>query len=440
MDASGYFTGKKITVMGLGLLGRGVGDVRFLAEAGADLIVTDLKTKEQLAPSLEALKEFPNITFVLGEHRLEDFRERDLILKAPKTLLDSVYIAEAEQHGVPVTMSTALFARLAREQGTALIGITGTRGKTTTTEMIAHILRESGAKVLLGGNIRGVSTLSLLPEVAPGTVAVLELDSWQLQGFRAEELSPHVAVFTTFFPDHQDYYPDMDTYLADKAEIFLHQGPDDTLVLGEPLMHLLEGVYGGAIASRVVLAKPEMVPDDALSIPGAHNRANAACALEAAKAYGVSAEDALSALRSFTGVSGRLEFVREKDGVRFYNDTTATTPEATLAALEALDTGKKNIVLIMGGSDKGLDMNRLLVEVQKRAKRIVMLTGTGTSRVLQFLEGASVYDSLPGAFTEAVKSAAPGDIVLLSPAFASFGMFANEYERGDAFNTLVKEA
>jgi UDP-N-acetylmuramoylalanine--D-glutamate ligase len=244
MDASGYFTGKKITVMGLGLLGRGVGDVRFLAEAGADLIVTDLKTKEQLAPSLEALKEFPNITFVLGEHRLEDFRERDLILKAPKTPLDSVYIAEAEQHGVPVTMSTALFARLAREQGAALIGITGTRGKTTTTEMIAHILRASGAKVLLGGNIRGVSTLSLLPEVVPGTVAVLELDSWQLQGFRAEELSPHVAVFTTFFPDHQDYYPDMDTYLADKAEIFLHQGPDDTLVLGEPLMHLLEGVYG----------------------------------------------------------------------------------------------------------------------------------------------------------------------------------------------------
>lgn len=440
MDASGYFTGKKITVMGLGLLGRGVGDVRFLAEAGADLIVTDLKTKEQLAPSLEALKEFPNITFVLGEHRLEDFRERDLILKAPKTPLDSVYIAEAEQHGVPVTMSTALFARLAREQGAALIGITGTRGKTTTTEMIAHILRESGAKVLLGGNIRGVSTLSLLPEVVPGTVAVLELDSWQLQGFRAEELSPHVAVFTTFFPDHQDYYPDMDTYLADKAEIFLHQGPDDTLVLGETLMHLLEGVYGGAIASRVVLAKLEMVPDDALSIPGAHNRANAACALEAAKAYGVSAEDALSALRSFTGVSGRLEFVREKDGVRFYNDTTATTPEATLAALEALDTGKKNIVLIMGGSDKGLDMNRLLVEVQKRAKRIVMLTGTGTSRVLQFLEGASVYDTLPAAFEEAVRSAAPGDIVLLSPAFASFGMFANEYERGDAFNALVKEA
>lgn len=438
MDVSGYFAGKKITVMGLGLLGRGVGDVRFLASQGAELIVTDLKSAEALAPSLEALKEFSNIRFVLGEHRLEDFRDRDLILKAPNTPLDSVYVAEAETHGIPVTMSTALFARFAREHGAAIIGITGTRGKTTTTQMIEHILKTTGKKVLLGGNTRGVSTLALLPDVTPGTVAVLELDSWQLQGFRAEELSPHIAVFTTFFPDHQDYYPDMDTYLADKAEIFLHQGPDDTLVLGEQVVPLLEPLYRKAIVSAVVVASPEVVPEGTLIIPGTHNRMDAACALEAVLAFGVEREEALRALATFLGVPGRLELVREKDGVKFYNDTTSTTPEAALAALEALDTGTKNIVLIMGGSDKGLDMNRLLVEVQKRTKRIIMLSGTGTARVLQYLEGASVYDSLPAAFTEAVKSASSGDIVLLSPAFASFGMFKNEYERGDQFNALVQ--
>ena len=438
MDASAYFHGKKITVMGLGLLGRGVGDVRFLAEAGADLVVTDLKTKEQLTPSLEALKDFTNIRFVLGEHRLEDFQERDLILKAPKTPLDSIYIAEAHKNGIPVTMSTALFARLAREQGGALIGVTGTRGKTTTTEMIAHTLRTVGKKVLLGGNIRGVSTLALLPEVTPGTVAVLELDSWQLQGFSAEELSPHISVFTTFYPDHQDYYKGMDDYLADKAEIFLHQGPDDVLVLGEQAAPLVVETYGNAIVSTLLVAKVDTITEDILSIPGMHNRANAACALAAVTAIGVGKEAALSSLKTFSGVSGRLELVGEHGGVKFYNDTTATTPEATLVALDALDNGAKNIILIMGGYDKGLDMNRLLLEVQKRVKRILMLSGTGTSRVLQYVEGASVYDSLPTAFAEAVRSASPGDIVLLSPAFASFGMFENEYERGDAFSALVR--
>lgn len=437
MDASDYFRGKKITIMGLGLLGRGVGDVRYLAKAGAELIVTDMKTREELAPSLAVLAEFPDIRYTLGEHKLEDFQDRDLILKAPKTSPHSPYIEEAEKNGIPVTMSTALFARFAREAGAGLIGITGTRGKTTTTEMIAHMLRASGKDVVLGGNVRGVSTLALLPDVSAGTACVLELDSWQLQGFRAEELSPHIAVFTNLYPDHQDYYEGMDDYLADKAEIFLHQGPDDVLVLGEQVAPIIIEKYGEAIVSTILAAKMDAIPEGALSVPGSHNRANAACALAAATAYGLAREAALSALASFNSVPGRLELIREKDGVKFYNDTTATTPEATLAALSTLpsDTG---IVLIMGGSDKGLDMNRLLLEAGKRAKRIIMLPGSGTNRILEFVSGASVYDTLEAAVAEAARSALPGDAVLLSPAFASFGMFQNEYDRGDQFNALVR--
>ncbi len=438
MDASSYFAGKKITVMGLGLLGRGVGDVRYLAKAGAELIVTDMKTAEELAPSLAVLAEFPAIRYTLGKHALEDFRDRDLILKAPKTSPHSIYIEEAEKNGIPVTMSTALFARFAREAGAGVIGITGTRGKTTTTEMVAHILREAGNDVLLGGNVRGVSTLALLPDVGPGTACVLELDSWQLQGFRAEELSPHISIFTNLFPDHQDYYEGMDDYLADKAEIFLHQGPDDVLVLGEQVAPIVVEKYGDAIVSSILVAKSETVGEHALSVPGAHNRANAAAALAAAGAFGISREAALSALGSFNGVPGRLELIREKDGVKFYNDTTATTPEATLAALAALpeDMG---IVLIMGGSDKGLDMNRLMLEAGNRARRIIMLPGTGTNRVLEFTTGASVFDTLEGAVAEAARAALPGDAVLLSPAFASFGMFKNEYDRGDQYNALVRQ-
>ncbi len=436
MDASSRFAGKKITVTGLGLLGRGVGDIRYLAECGADLIVTDLKSAEELAPSLAELSAYPSIRYTLGRHDLEDFRNRDLIIKGPKTPQDSVYIAEAEKNGIPVTMSTALFAKYAREEGATLVGITGTRGKSTTTEMIAHVLKTAGKKVLLGGNIRGVSTLALLPDVTADTIAVLELDSWQLQGFGLEKISPDVAVFTNLMPDHQDYYGSMDAYLADKAEIFIHQSSEDTLVLGEEIAKLLSGheEYKEA-AARATVTREEDSP--ALSVLGDHNRRNAACARAACERLGVDEQVIDEALLGFGGVPGRLELIATKDGIRFYNDTNATTPDATLAALSALE-GEGDLVLIMGGSDKGLDMGKLLVEVPKRVKRLIMLPGSGTDRVLEFLPGASVFDSMSSAVREAARSASPGDIVLLSPAFASFGTFKNEYDRGDQYAAHVE--
>ena len=271
MDASAHFRGKRITVMGLGLLGRGVGDAHYLAECGAELIVTDLKTREQLADSVAQLETFPNITFVLGEHRLEDFRDRDLVLKAAGVPLESPYIAEAKQQGTPVRMSADLFMELS---GVTCVGVTGTRGKSTVTHMIAAILQEAGKRVLLGGNVRGVSTLALLPEAAPEAVAVLELDSWQCQGLGEANLSPHVAVFTTFFNDHQNYYKnDPGQYLADKANIFLYQGPDDTLVAGQQCAPTLIEAFGEHIVSDMVVADESKLPADCkLKIPGVHNR------------------------------------------------------------------------------------------------------------------------------------------------------------------------
>jgi len=437
MDASGHFRGKKVTVMGLGLLGRGVGDIRYLAECGAELIVTDPKSAEALAPSVDALKDISNITYVLGEHRVEDFQGRDLILKAAGVPMDSPYIAEAQKNNIPVRMSADLFAEYA---GIPVVGITGTRGKSSTTHMIAAILAKAGKKVLLGGNVRGVSTLALLREVTGDEIAVLELDSWQLQGFGEAHLSPSLAVFTTFYPDHLNYYKDdLAAYLTDKANIFFYQHPGDTLVLGSQCAPIIVEKFGDAIEADIVIADETKLPDDwTLQIPGTHNRYNAALALAAARAADI--EDAVSreALESFAGVEGRLQLVREVNGVKIYNDTTATTPEATLAALSALDPdGKGNVVLIMGGNDKNLDMNKLLVEIPEHTKRVIMLAGTGTARVLEFLPDASVFDTFEAAVGEAVKAAQPGDSILLSPAFASFGMFKNEYDRGDQFNALV---
>lgn len=444
MDASDYFRGKKVTVMGLGLLGRGVGDIQYLAACGAEVIVTDLKSPEELAASVEELSSFPDITFVLGEHRRENFRGRDFILKAAGVPLDSPFIIEAQNEGIPVKMSTSLFAELAQ---IPVVGVTGTRGKSTVTHMISSILEAAGKKVLLGGNVRGVSTLALLSEVTPEHIAVLELDSWQLQGFGEAQMSPSLAVFTTFYPDHLNYYGgDLDAYLADKANIFFYQTPEDTLVLGAQAAPVVIEKYGDAIESQVKIADAKNLPSEwELSIPGIHNRYNAALALAAARALGIDDNVSRHSLESFKGVPGRLELVRTLDGVAIYNDTNATTPDATLAALVALAPqesdaagSSKSTLLIMGGADKGLDMDALLGAIPEYTKRVMLLAGTGTERIRESLPEAEVYENLAMAFADAHAHSDPGDTILFSPAFASFGMFKNEYDRGDQFVSLVQ--
>lgn len=423
--------------MGLGLLGRGVGDAHFLASHGAKLTITDLKSKEELADSLVKLSEFPDIEYVLGEHRLEDFEGKDFILKAAGVPLDSPYIAHAVQSGVPVKMSATWFMELSKIK---TIGVTGTRGKSTTTYMIYDALKEAGVPSVLGGNIRGVSTLALLNEVTDEHVAVLELDSWQCQGFRELKKGPDIAVFTTFFPDHLNYYKDdLDLYLRDKAELFLHQKAENTLVLGAQAAPVVLEHYGEQIESKIQIGDEYTFPEElALMVPGEHNRYDAGLALLALRAHGLPDEESLRALALFKGAPGRLELVREVDGVRYYNDTNATTPEATIAALKALGVpGRMHIALIMGGADKGLNVDTLLEMVPDYTRHVSLLEGTGTDRTKDVLFEASVFESLEDAFEDANSHVGPGDIVLLSPAFASFGMFKNEYDRGDQFNALV---
>lgn len=435
-----FFKGKRITLMGLGLLGRGTGDAAFLAEQGAHVLVTDKKTEEQLASSVQALRQYPSITFHLGGHDEKDFTDCDMVIKAAGVPLDSPYIGAAKAAGVRVYMSTALAAKYAREAGATIIGVTGTRGKSTVTHLIHHVLREAGRTAHLGGNIRGVSTLALVPEIREGDFLVLELDSWQLQGFGDLKISPDIAVFSNLMPDHQNYYPDMDAYFADKANIFAFQKEESTLIVGE------------SVVERVRLAQPPVVPsipaplpaDWTLKILGGHNRENAALAAAALRAlpagrHGatLSEEGIRHGIESFTGVEGRLQLVAEHNGLSIYNDNNATTPEATIAALRALDRGAHNIVLIMGGADKGLSLDGLIQEVHARCKDVILLKGTGTERIREFFPHAPVCDSLAQAVREMKQRATTGDIALFSPAFASFGMFANEYERNDQFLALV---
>ncbi len=449
-----YFKGKKVTQMSLGLLGRGVGDARFLAESGVDLIVTDLKTEGELAESVTALKDFPNITFHLGGHDLADFRDRDFIVKGAGIPLDSLYIEEARKNNVPIEMSTSLFAKLTEA---TIVGVTGTRGKSTVTHLLFDILKNGykGGQVFLGGNVRGLSTLPLLREAKRGDIVVMELDSWQLQGFGEAKISPHVSVFTTFLPDHLNYYKgSMDAYLDDKANIFKFQKPGDSLVLGSQCAGLVREKYPYIQSHTSIVGQGALSPDWNIQIPGEHNRYNIALAVEAARTLGVAEDSIKKTVEEFKGVPGRLEFLREVNGMKVYNDTTATTPDATIVALKALGeesatanaaAGKfnsRNIVLIMGGADKNLDMSKLVEILPHFCKTIVLLPGTGTERIMDDFETFEMPIvktlSMKEAVMVAFKEAAAGDVVLLSPAFASFGLFKNEFDRGEQFNTLIK--
>ena len=443
-----YFMGKKITVMGLGLLGRGVGDTAFLAEHGADIIVTDLKTADDLADSVKELAAFPQIKFVLGEHREEDFIGRDLILVGPSVPLDSPYVAAAVADGARRTQSAALFAELS---GIPIIGVTGTRGKSTTSQMIHHVLETvTGEEVILGGTVRGVSNLQLLKKVTEDSLAVFELDSWQLQGWGWAEISPHIAVFTNFMEDHMNYYKgDMDVYFADKANIFMFQEESGVFVTTPEVFERAKDFARGrniSLGQEIVLADASVIPEDfRLPVPGEHNRLNAALAYEALKATSLSPESILEALATFPGVQGRLEYIGDIQDIGIFNDNNSTTPAATLAGLRALGEDK-NIILIMGGADKGIDPTELIEVIPTYCKQVMLLPGTGTDTFLKALATSGARKdlfveshSIDAALENALAVAKRGDVVLFSPGFASFGMYKNEYDRGDKFIAAIKQ-
>ncbi len=432
------FSGKKITLMGLGLLGRGVGDAEFLATAGAELAITDLKNEFDLAPSIEHLKKFPDIIYHLGGHRMEDFENRDMILRAPNVPLDSPFIAHARERGIPIEMDASLFVKLSRA---VTLGITGTRGKSTVTHLIYEMTKAAGKNPYIGGNERDMATLQLLPKINDGDLVILELDSWQLQGFEESKISPHISVWTNFMPDHMNYYKgDMDRYFRDKAAIARFQKPGDYFVSTTDVKEKIESRFGPLQGTFIAIAA---FPDDwPIALPGEHNRQNASCAVAAAKVLGVPDSVIKKVLKNFSGLPGRLEFLGEKNGVAFYNDANSTTPEAGVAALRALAPQGRPIVLIAGGSDKEIQFEAFAREIEKTVKKVVLFVGRATEKLQALLQKELISGTAPSmdeAFSLALASADRGDIILLSPGATSFGIFKNEYDRGDQFRECVEK-
>jgi UDP-N-acetylmuramoylalanine--D-glutamate ligase len=416
-----------------------------------------------LEPTLAQLRDRP-VEFVLGEHRAADFANADLVVRNPGVPRESRFLQIAREHGVPIRMELGLFFEQLPRGATQVIGITGTKGKTTTTLMTGAILQRANPKTVIAGNLR-VSALELLDAIDADTTVVLEMSSFQLEEFEELRQSPHIAALTNLYPDHLNRYRDLNDYARAKAQIFIHQSPRDDVILNfdNPLSTRLRpkavgrvvwfsrtrALNDGALLERDWLVwnehgTRERIVLAAAVLAGEHNLENALAALAITKTWGAPGEIIREALQAFRGVPYRLELVRERNGVRYINDTTATAPTATVAALKTLAPRGGQLYLIAGGSDKGLPYAEMARAIGETRTRVILLAGSATENLERALEAAGAAElvcahvaSLGDAIRAGERMAGAGDTVLLSPGAASFGMFANEFERGDQFREIV---
>lgn len=456
------WSGTRVTVMGLGSFGGGVGVAHYLALQGAVVTVTDLRHADALQASLEALHDLP-MRFVLGEHREADFADTDVVFVNPAVPLTSPYLECARAHQVPLDSEINLFVRQCPGR---IVGITGSVGKSTTTALLGAILHRHDARTLVGGNI-GVSLLPHLPVITPDTPVVLELSSFQLEHLAWQSYSPPVAIVLNLAPNHLDRHGTMAAYQQAKEHILAYQNPGDTAILnwddptvrqmaargkGQRLYFSLEetldeGVYRQEDALVMRRSGPCTVlcRQSDLYLRGAHNLSNAAAAAAAAALFGVAPATIAQGVQQFRGLPHRLEQVALKRGVAYYNDSKATTPLSTIRALQAFETP---VILLAGGYDKGTPFEALGQEIQARAKAALVYGNTAAKLALAIAQAApdTALSSTPrvmqvanldAALQQAVRLAEPGDVVLLSPACASYDQFAHFEARGEHFAKLV---
>lgn len=413
------FKGKKVTIMGLGLLGGGVGAARFFVKQGAKVLVTDQKTKNELKESIKKLKGLP-IKYVLGKHRKEDFKNTDLVIKNPGVPKNSPYLKIAKKNNIPIKNDVSIFFDLCPAK---IIGITGTKGKSTTATLIYLFLKKKYPKTFLAGNI-GVSPLEIIPKITKKSIVVLELSSFELEDLKK---SPQIAIITTLFPDHLNRYRNFKEYIEAKKPIFKYQKKSDILILN----------YNDPETRK--FAK------EALSTVYFFKDSNVSAALLVAKIFDIAKGDIKKILSKFKGIPNRQEFIATKKGVKYFNDTTATTPQSVILAIKTFGERfpKAKIILIAGGQDKNLDYRNLAKEIQKEVDYLVLLPGTASGKLKGVLKELSSFKrSLAPSMEQAVRKASElakkGDIVLLSPGAASLNLFKNEFDRGNNFNKAVK--
>ena len=454
---------RRVTVMGLGSFGGGIGLSRYLVGQGAIVTVTDLQPAEALRASLDALSGLP-IRFVLGRHEERDFVDTEVVFVNPAVPLTSRYVALAQAQQVPLDSEMNLFVRQCRGR---VIGITGSVGKTTTTALLGSILQLHEARTLVGGNIGG-SLLDRLVDITPETLVVLELSSFQLEQLDWLPYSPPLAIVLNLTPNHLDRHGTMEAYQQAKEVILAHQTASDSAILnwddptvrrmaargqGQQLYYSMQEELAAGVSRQgntlVLVAAGQrtvLCQQTDLRMRGAHNFGNAAAAAAAATTLGVTPETIVQGLRRFQPLPHRLELVGTKGGVEYYNDSKATTPVSTMRALQAFE---QPIILLAGGYDKGTPFEELGQLIHSRA-RAALVYGNTAPKLARAIQQAAQEDSarpapvllqlpdLSAALQHAAHLAAAGDVVVLSPACASYDQYPHYEARGEHFRTLVQ--
>ena len=454
------FRGRRVTIIGLGKGRTTAGLARFLVGKGANVTIADPKPREELVDGIARLGDIADkVKLILGPSTDETaLAEPDFVFVIPGIRPRSPTILRALNRGVPVLTEMALFFRLCRA---TIVGITGTKGKTTTTTLVERVLGTGSRKVVVGGNI-GTAIIQEVDDLRREDIVVLELSSFQLETLGH---SPQVAVVTNVLEDHIDHHGTRDAYIAAKKNIVAWQGPRDIAVLNldDPATVALHTGAASEVRGFSLSLRPKrgayldqngdlvLVSGDRrtvlckatdLRVPGRHNVANALAAAIVGDAFDIPADDIGRVLRSFEGVPRRLETIAEKDGVLWVNDSAATTPAATMSALAAYE---RPAVAILGGVSKGADFGELARVLARRAHGVVLIGRAADEiasaivvadpgRVVEVRRAAT----LDEAVADAREMARPGDVVLLSPANASFDMFSSADERGEKFAAIVR--
>lgn len=454
--------GTRFTVMGLGILGGGVGVAKYLATHGGIVTVTDMRTAEQLQASIDQLRGLP-IIYHLGGHEDADFTKKiaDVVIRNPGVRLTSPYLKLARESGVRIEMEMSLFFARCKAP---ILGITGTKGKTTVATLCGEIMRAWKPNAVLAGNM-GVSAIELVDHIQPEQPVVLELSSWQLEALDENKHGPHVAVITNISPDHLDAYSNYEAYASTKRTIAHHLSVSDYIVFNQedsdtrkvadetraqllpfgvnPSESSAAWASGGGLHIRVNGEESQFPLPTQLSLQGENGIRNALAAVLACCAYGAPIAAIRKGLETFRGVPYRLEELGSIDGVSYVNDSSATAPAAAVHALDVLSSEANRVHIIAGGHDKQTDLTPFADAIKEHDVAVTLLNGSATPTLQAMLEARGVeycgpFDSMKSAFAAMQRDVLPGDIVGLVPGCASFGMFRNEFDRGDQFRAEVE--
>lgn len=454
-EFNNYIKDKQVAIIGLGV--SNIPLIDYLYSKGAKITVFDSKSIEEITEEIkEKIKEY-KISYSFGRDYLKKLIKFDIIFRSPSCLPTTPELEAEEKRGAIVTTEIELVIKMSPSK---IIGITGSEGKTTTTTLISEIIKQSGKRCFLGGNI-GIPLFTEIEKMRPGDIVVLELSSFQLMGM---EISPDISIITNITPNHLNVHKDYKEYIESKKNIYKYQNKDGILIINKDneitktfeddapgkviYFSSKQKLENGYIFDNDIIKEAEegirkhILNTKEIKIRGIHNYENIMAALAATRGI-VDIEESIETIKNFQGVHHRLELVNDENEIKWYNDSAATSPTRTIAALTGFT---ENVILIAGGSDKNLDYTPIAKPILEHVKTLILI-GETSKKILEVVKKEAeiqhksidihICNSLKQTINLAREVANKGDVVLFSPASASFDMFKNMYDRGDQFRTLV---